>query len=125
MPIMTGRPGHRAMEMNGGSSAPYLARTPCVPLFSTLVNRGGNRRSFRLPGAGGGSFPLCSGTFVRSYSVSIEGFLEASLNQVLRRRLLSVSNPFKTSAKRKRDRGRDSQPRPRPRLKSQPQGVTK
>ena len=37
----------------------------------------------------------------------------------------SVSNPFKTSAKRKRDRGRDSQPRPRPRLKSQPQGATK
>ena len=33
MPNMTGRPGHRTMEMNGGSSAPHLARTPCVPLF--------------------------------------------------------------------------------------------
>ena len=33
MPNMTGRPGHRTMEMNGGSSAPYLACTPCVPLF--------------------------------------------------------------------------------------------
>ena len=32
--------------MNGGSSAPYLARTPCVPLFCTLFNRGGNRRAF-------------------------------------------------------------------------------
>ena len=30
---MTGRPGHRTMEMIGGSSAPHLARTPCVPLF--------------------------------------------------------------------------------------------
>ena len=34
---MTGRPGHRTMEMNGGSSAPYLARTPCVPLFCALL----------------------------------------------------------------------------------------
>ena len=32
-PNMTGRPGYRTMEMNGGSSAPYLALTPCVPLF--------------------------------------------------------------------------------------------
>ena len=53
---MTGRPGYRTMEMNGGSSAPYLARTPCVPLFCTLFNRGGNRRVFRLPGAGGDHF---------------------------------------------------------------------
>ena len=33
MPNMTGRPGCWTMEMNGGSSAPYLACTPCVPLF--------------------------------------------------------------------------------------------
>ena len=33
MPKMTGRPGYWTMEMNGGSSAPYLACTPCVPLF--------------------------------------------------------------------------------------------
>ena len=59
------------MEMNGGSSAPYLARTPCVLLFSTLFNRDGNRGAFRLPGVGGGSFPLYGGTFARSYSVSI------------------------------------------------------
>ena len=57
MPKMTGRPGYRTMEMIGGSSAPYLARTPCVPLFCTLFNRGGNRsRAFRLPGAGGDHF---------------------------------------------------------------------
>ena len=47
-----------------------LARTPCVPLFCTSFNRGGNRGAFRLPGAGGGSFPLYGGTFARSYSVS-------------------------------------------------------
>ena len=48
---MTGRPGCRTMEKNGGSSASYLACAPCVPLFSNLSNRGGNRRAFRLPGA--------------------------------------------------------------------------
>ena len=35
MPNMTGRQGHRTMEMNVGSSAPYLTCTPCVPLFCT------------------------------------------------------------------------------------------
>ena len=56
--------------MIGGSSAPYLARTPCVPLFCTSFNRVGNKERFRLPGAGGGSFPLYGGTFAWSYSVS-------------------------------------------------------
>ena len=36
---MTGRPGYRTMEMNGGSSAPYLARTPCLPLFVLCLIR--------------------------------------------------------------------------------------
>ena len=56
MPNMTGRPGNRTMETNGGNSESYLARTPCVPLFCTLFNRGGNRRAFRLPGEGGDYF---------------------------------------------------------------------
>ena len=30
---MTGRLGDHATEMNGGSTASYLARTPRVPLF--------------------------------------------------------------------------------------------
>ena len=67
---MIGRPGYQTMEMIGGSSASYLARTPCVPLFCTLFNRGGNRRVFRLRGADGGSFPLYGGTFAWSYSAS-------------------------------------------------------
>ena len=71
---MTGRPGYRTMEMIGGSSAPYLARTPCVPLFCTSFNRVGNKERFRQPGAGGGSFPLYGGTFARSYSVSNRAF---------------------------------------------------
>ena len=53
MPNITGRPTCWTMGMNGGSSAPYLARTLCVPLFCTLFNTGGNRRAFRLLGAGG------------------------------------------------------------------------
>ena len=68
---MTGRPGHRRMETIGGSSALYLACTPCVPLFSTLFSKAGNRRAFRLRGAGEGSFPLYGGTFARSYLVPI------------------------------------------------------
>ena len=36
------------------------------PLFSTSFNKGGNRRG------GWGSFPLCGGTFARSYSVFSE-----------------------------------------------------
>ena len=59
----------------GGSSAPYLTRTPCVPLFSTLFNRGGHKERFGLPGAGGGSLPLYGGIFARSNSVSILEFL--------------------------------------------------
>ena len=54
--FMTGRPGYRTMEMIGGSSVPYLACTPCVPLFCTVFNRGGSRRAFRLPGAAGSHF---------------------------------------------------------------------
>ena len=46
MPNMTGRPGFRTMEMIGGSSAPYLARTPCVPLCCTSFNRVGNKERF-------------------------------------------------------------------------------
>ena len=33
---MTGRPGDRATEMNGGSTASHLARTPRVPLFMLI-----------------------------------------------------------------------------------------
>ena len=34
---ITGRPGDRTMEMNGGSTASYLARTPCVPVFLFIL----------------------------------------------------------------------------------------
>ena len=33
-------------KWNGGKSESHLARTPCVPLFCTLLNRGGKRRVF-------------------------------------------------------------------------------
>ena len=53
-------------------------RTSLVPLafpcFVLLFNRGGSGRAFRLPGAGGGSFPLYGGTFARSASVSTPVF---------------------------------------------------
>ena len=69
----TGRPGCWTMDMNGGSSASYLACTPCVPLSCTSFTRGRNRSAFGLPWGGQGSFPLCSGPFAQSYSVSIYG----------------------------------------------------
>ena len=52
---MTGRTGHRTMEMNGGlrKSRSYLARTPCVPLFCTLFNRVGDRRVLDYQGRAG------------------------------------------------------------------------
>ena len=34
---MTGRPGHRAMEMNGRSAVSYLVRTPRVPFFVLIL----------------------------------------------------------------------------------------
>ena len=75
MPKMTGRPGHRTMEMNGGSSAPYLACTPCVPLFVHCSLRVEAEGLFRLPGAGGDHFhcmvePSPGPAAARSYSVS-------------------------------------------------------
>ena len=44
------------MEMIGGSSAPYLARTPCVPLFCTSFNRVGNKERLDYQGRAGDHF---------------------------------------------------------------------
>ena len=48
---VTGWPGDRTMEMNGGSTASYLARTPCIPVFSLFKSSSGSEGAFRLPGA--------------------------------------------------------------------------
>ena len=37
LPIQIEIPGDRTMEMNGGSTASYLARTPRVPLFMFIL----------------------------------------------------------------------------------------
>ena len=63
MPNMTGRPGCRTMEMNGGSSASYLTCTPCVPLFCASLLRVETEGAFRLPGEGGDHFHCNGGTF--------------------------------------------------------------
>ena len=52
-PIWLDDRGRRTMGMNGGSSVSYLALTPCVPLFYSSFNRGGNKRAFRLQGGVG------------------------------------------------------------------------
>ena len=75
------------------SSAPHLACTPCVPLFCTLFTRGGNRRAFRLPGAGGGSFPLYGGTFARSDSVSSLGSVDRCVLPCAAKNLWCASDP--------------------------------
>ena len=48
---MTGRPGDPTMEMNGGSAAPYVARTPRVLLFMLILIGLEAKGLFRLPGA--------------------------------------------------------------------------
>ena len=84
---MTGRPGYRTMEMNGGSSVSYLARTPCVPSFCALFTKGGKKGACRLPGEGGDHFHCtvepssghiwclnfqCFGSFVHIDDVELE-----------------------------------------------------
>ena len=59
MPSMTGRPGHRRMENEWRKFRAVPRSYPfrsLVLFFCTLFNRGGNRRAFRLPGAGGHHF---------------------------------------------------------------------
>ena len=49
---MTGRPGHRTMEMNGKSTVSYLVRTPRVPFFMLiLIGLAGSKEPFSFPGA--------------------------------------------------------------------------
>ena len=55
--------------MNGGSSVSYLALTPYVPLFYVLRLIGVETEGLVDYWGGGGSCPLCSGTFARLYSV--------------------------------------------------------
>ena len=60
------------MEMNGGSSAPYLACSPCVPLFVLCLI--GVETEGLLDDQGQAEIisPLYGGTFDRSCSVSID-----------------------------------------------------
>ena len=91
---MTGRPGYWTMEMVGGSSAPYLARTPCAPLFCALFNRGGNRRASRLPGEGGDHFHCTvepSPGHIRCRLIQV--FIDKQEHLVLKIQTLRVENP--------------------------------
>ena len=56
MPNMTGRPGYRTMEMNGGSSASYLACTPCVPWFVHCLIRAETEELLDYQGRAGDHF---------------------------------------------------------------------
>ena len=56
------------MEMNGGSSAPYLAAPLAFPCFVPCLI-GVETEGFLDYQGRAGSFPLYGGTFVRSYSV--------------------------------------------------------
>ena len=47
---MTGRLGDYTTEMNGGSTASYLARTPRVPFSYAYFHRSGSIGAFRFPG---------------------------------------------------------------------------
>ena len=65
--------------MIGGSSAPYLACTPCVPLFCTLFNRGGTEALLDYQGRGIISIvrwnlrPVISGVEFRIFTEKLKG----------------------------------------------------
>ena len=65
---------------------------PLRSLVCTLFNKGGNRRAFRLPGVGRGSFPLYGGISTRSYSVSKLGKKWLNLDGPIRSNRFAVSN---------------------------------
>ena len=65
---MTGRPGYRTMEMNGGSSASHLTCTPCVPLFVHCLIRVETELDYQ--GRAGDHFHCTVEPSPRSYSVS-------------------------------------------------------
>ena len=69
MPNMTGRPGYWTMEMNGGSSAAYLACTPCVSLFVLCLTRVEAEGLLDYQGRAG-IISLYGGTVARSYLFS-------------------------------------------------------
>ena len=98
---MIGRLGWRTMEMNGGTSASYLARARCVPLFCALFYRGGNRRPFRLSGEGGDHFHCTVEPYARSYSVS----KSVALNQRFWVKSRACQNPRGPKDQTKIDRG--------------------
>ena len=62
--------GGSEMEMNGGSSAPHLACTPCVPLFVRCLIRVEAEGLLDFQGRAGIMSIVYGGTFARSYSVS-------------------------------------------------------
>ena len=68
---VTGPPGCRTREINAGSCASYLARTPCFALCSI---GGGNERALRLPG-GGDHFHYAVEPLPGQYSISKKGSL--------------------------------------------------
>ena len=53
MPNTIGRSRCQIMDMNGGNSASYLARTPCILLFCTLCKRGEHRKALDYQGRAG------------------------------------------------------------------------
>ena len=93
MTKMTGRPGDWTMETNGGSTASYLACTPCTPLIVlTKITKVWKQRGFKTSRGDVGSLPLYGGTFVRSYSVSINA-------EALRRRAKRDATPAEAMAR--------------------------
>ena len=70
---MTGRPGGRTMEMNGGSTTLYLARTLCIPAFLLILV--GLKAKGLLDFQGRrGITSVVWWNFARSYSVSIQEY---------------------------------------------------
>ena len=67
---MTGRPGYRTMEMIGGSSEPYLARTPCVPLFVLCLIGVETEGVLHYKGRAGTLRPVIFGVEILAFPIS-------------------------------------------------------
>ena len=84
--------------MNGGSSASYLVCALSVPLFCTLFIRGGNTRTFSLPGEGRDHFHCAvepSPGHIRCRKMHFWGFEVSGLCRGTRRLELQSLSLFK------------------------------
>ena len=84
--------GCQTKEMNGGSSASYLARTPCVPCIMLSLIGLETEGLFRLPGKRTDNFHCMvdPNTFVKLFSIPLKSKICPGYKSNLKRLFLSL-----------------------------------